>query len=113
MLKLFVFMIFASCSISSVLASPKNNTDLAIHEQNCLDLADAASAIMEARQGGSSLLEMMKIANMEEDSGKRFIIKTIVADSFKKPKMQEESKQKDVINEFSANYYLACTEMYK
>jgi len=95
------------------MAAQDEEIDPAIHEQNCLDIADSASAIMEARQGGASLLEMMEIANIEKDSGKRFIVKTIVADSFKKPKMDDESKQKDIINEFSANYYLACSEMYK
>ncbi|MFP6819522.1 hypothetical protein [Acinetobacter sp. TAC-1] len=87
-------------------------------EQNCLNAMAISEAAMAIRQNGLPLAEALNnlnkmVAKGESTEKEASLVKLILRDAYSKPKFSTESNKKESINEFSANYYLACMEGYE
>lgn len=87
-------------------------------EQNCRGAMAMAEAAMTLRQNGVKLPTVLENNEKMLTSGKSTpkeasLMKMIVRDAYSKPKYTTEDYKQESINEFSANYYLACMEGYE
>lgn len=85
-------------------------------EQNCLNaMSEVAIAV---RQNGLPLSDALNnlnkmVINGEATEKEASLMKLILRDAYSKPKLSIDANKKESINEFSANYYLACMESYE
>lgn len=98
-------------STETAAPSKEIGPDPAIKQQElrdfCKDQSLLAASVMNARQSGMTMAEMMEIPKKgKEGDGAR----ALVIDSFKYPKMNTESNQQSAISEFENQTYLQCIE---
>ena len=74
----------------------------------CNSVYGLAGSIMTARQHGGSMPDMMKIA-IDNDSK---MSEEMVKEAFSKSKYSTESIQKEVIADFSNEWYLTCIKQF-
>ena len=87
-------------------------------EVNCINAMAMAEAAMTLRQNGVTLPTVLENNEKMLTSGKSTpkeasLMKMIDRDAYSKPKYTTEDYKQESINEFSANYYLACMEGYE
>ena len=112
MKKLFLIYFLVATTISYSKEVSKNQ------EVNCINAMAMAEAAMTLRQNGVTLPTVLENNEKMLTSGKSTpkeasLMKMIVRDAYSKPKYTTEDYKQESINEFSANYYLACMEGYE
>lgn len=84
------------------------------HESNCRSMMEIAYKVMQKKQEGMSLKEMLdRNDEAYKSQPNDFLYETskeIVRDAFSQQEVIDKKKQ---LNYFSAKYYLGCMEMYK
>lgn len=110
-----IYILIAAILISPItVAKPIQPVSDKEHESNCRFLMEAAYQIMENKQEGMSLREMLTRNDQANDlHPSDFLYEStqlIIRDAFSQPETSDTKKQ---LNDFSAKYYLGCMEMYK
>lgn len=87
-------------------------------EQNCLNAMAMSEVAIAVRQNGLPLSDALNnlnkmVINGEATEKEASLMKLILRDAYSKPKLSIDANKKESINEFSANYYLACMESYE
>lgn len=77
-------------------------TPVVSQEDPCVVLSDLAEQIMENRQGGVPLSDMMRI------SGDNEMIRTMVLEAYNQPRFNTSSYQLEAIQDFSDSIALIC-----
>lgn len=72
-------------------------------EDNCLIIEDYARTVMDARQGGISLKDVMGTTNEHDKLGPQIIIA-----AYNKPHYMTERIKDKTINDFANDIYLEC-----
>lgn len=107
-----IFVFFASISFSN--AAPQQPVSDKEHESNCRDLMEIAHTVMQEKQKGMSLKEMLERndhANESESNQYLYeMIQLIIRDAFTQSERADKNRQ---LSNFSSKYYLGCMEMYK
>lgn len=107
-----IFVFFASISFSN--AAPQQPVSDKEHESNCRDLMEIAHTVMQEKQKGMSLKEMLERndhANESESNQYLYeMIQLIIRDAFTQSERADKNRQ---LSNFSTKYYLGCMEMYK
>ncbi len=107
-----IFVFFASISFSN--AAPQQPVSDKEHESNCRDLMEIAHTVMQEKQKGMSLKEMLERndhANESESNQYLYeMIQLIIRDAFTQSESADKNRQ---LSNFSSKYYLGCMEMYK
>ncbi|MBO1280175.1 hypothetical protein [Acinetobacter nosocomialis] len=99
---------------TSVMAVPNKKTDQEQHEENCVNLAKLAQTFMTSKQKGVSILSSLETVNTTiKDDQRAEIIRSVVKDAYSQPNYTTQSMKEDQLNEFTAKYYIGCSEMYK
>lgn len=70
----------------------------------CNKLYDTSEAVMDARQSGVDLRQMMQAAEGNQ------LHEDIVKLAYKQPKYSTESYQQNAIKQFAEQFYLSCLE---
>lgn len=84
------------------------------NEQECKNIAKAAQAFMEFRQGGSSILSVLdSVDSVIKDKDRARISKLIVQDAYSQPTYNTESAKRNQLNSFTAKYYVECMKLIK
>lgn len=112
MKKILVICILTICSNSHSKEVTKNQ------EANCLKAMAMAKAAMTVRQNGLPLSNAIEnneamLANGNATKEESMLMKKILRDAYSKPKYSTKDYKQESVNEFSANYYLACMEAYE
>ncbi|EPL3364292.1 hypothetical protein MW728_000512 [Acinetobacter baumannii] len=106
------------CFFSTLIfAKPVNPVSAESHEKNCRMLMEMAEGVMEAKQNGMSLSQALNINDETQEKLKNKsmhkLMQLIIIDAYKQPSYSTPSIKKEQLNEFSAKYYLGCSEMYR
>lgn len=102
-------------SLSSIASSkPIQPVSDKEHEVSCRAVMEVAHTIMQKKQEGMSLKDMLDGNDKAYDEQPNEFLyetfKTVARDAFSQPETSDTKKQ---LNNFSAKYYLGCMEMYK
>lgn len=102
-------------SLSSITSSkPIQPVSDKEHEASCRAMLDVAYAVMQKKQEGMSLKEMLdRNDEAYKSQPNEFLYETskeIVKDAFSQQEVLDKKKQ---LNDFSAKYYLGCMKMYE
>ena len=79
---------------------------------NCDDIAGLAKTVMETRQSGVSMSNMMKVAESDKGALGR-IMKGMTIQAYKKPAYHGKELQQRMINDFEDKWYMLCIERQK
>ncbi|EPA9107907.1 MULTISPECIES: hypothetical protein [Acinetobacter calcoaceticus/baumannii complex] len=111
----YVFLVF-SVFLESSFAKPTQPVSDREHENNCRMYMQIAEGIMRAKQNGLSLakaLEFNDETNIKmKDDNMHKIMKLMIVDAYKQPSYTSSSVKQEQLNDFSAKYYIGCSEMY-
>ena len=88
-----------------ILAAAAALTMTAANAQDCKGLGDIAEKLMELRQAGGALSDIM--SNPELSS----LTKRMAIDAFKKPRFSTEEFQRSAITDFRSEWEVACYEV--
>lgn len=84
------------------LISFKSYSEEKINKTVCEEIADLATSIMDARQAGVDIIQMMQLA--EGNKAVEFMIK----EAYKQPEYTNKEFKNRAIKEFKENMYLLC-----
>lgn len=76
--------------------------------QDCRDVYDAAYVVMQDRQDGVPLPEMLEVAGSARDKTDRRILQNLVADAYEGPIYSTRPYQHAAVEEFANRAMLAC-----
>lgn len=108
---LFISIVFIS---TLVFSAPNKKSAKEQHEENCVNLAKLAQTFMTSKQNGVSILSSLETVNtIIKDEQRAEIIRLIVKDAYSQPNYTTPSVKEEQLNEFTAKYYIGCSEMYK
>lgn len=108
-----------SLTIAAAVLVAASFTTPAIAMDFCEMLEGMARSTMYARQNGSSLSEVIKIAdkihvyknediNTGQNARIREMMRSVALDAFEKPHFSTERIKEHAINEFANSWYLSC-----
>lgn len=99
---------------TSVFSGPAKKSPKEQHEENCVSLAKLAQTFMASKQKGVSILSSLETVNtIIKDEQRAEIVRLIVKDAYSQPNYTTPSVKEEQLNEFTAKYYIGCSEMYK
>ena len=75
---------------------------------DCAALEDYAEIVMEKRQAGVSPSTMVDAISAEEYKAARQVLSAIILDAYDRPRFSTEEFQQQMVQDFSAEVYLAC-----
>lgn len=75
-------------------------------DRTCKAVGDLAAAVMERRQGGTPLSDMMALATQQDDGGA--FMRPFILSAFDKPQMRTPENQRQYVVDFRADNELAC-----
>ena len=75
-------------------------------DRTCSAVGDFAAAVMERRQGGTPLSDMMALATRQDDGGA--FMRPFILSAFDKPQMRTPENQRQYVVDFRADNELAC-----
>ena len=87
---------------AALAATLLTTTPVTAKEDVCISLAELASSVMELRQGGVPLSEMMKIAEGDE------LLRLLALDAYSEPRFSSKEHQDLSVTDFSDKWALAC-----
>ena len=74
----------------------------------CTGIAGLAEVIMQGRQNGRPMHEMMGIAAQGNDPGTNIITEALIIDAFSHPRYSTERVKQSTIGDFADSAYLSC-----
>lgn len=88
-----------------------------VEESVCRGMMDYAEMAMEHRQDGVPLSASLKIIDKMRDEGKYpdahlDMLKFLTVEAHSKPKFSVKENQKEAINEFGSEQYIACMKHF-
>ena len=95
------FLFVLSASLSATEWDTLNKEKSQTLEQHCVVISTMAGVIMQARQVGVPMADLMEAANTPLNL-------EILMDAFEKPKMSVAANKKSVENEFKSQWMLKC-----
>ena len=101
--------LFIAATLASSLVSPAVAGDYYEERLLCAVTAEAANAVMLARQAGVSMSEMMNIAEAAKPAAVAEMGREMVLDAFARKKEHTEEDQQRVVEAFESAAYLQCT----
>lgn len=96
-----IIMLFISAHVAATEWEPLNKEKSQTLEQHCTVVSIMAGLIMQARQAGASLDQLMALA-------KTSLNKEITMNAFESPKMSTAENQKSYETEFKSQWMLKC-----
>ena len=85
------------------------NTSYASDDDFCTSILEVAETVMEARQSGVGILEVLEGAN--KGGPIKSLLTEMVENAYSIPYYPTEKEQENVIREFGIKYYLFCIKV--
>ena len=91
-----------------VVASFITMTNVALAKNNCEEIHHFASVMMEARQLGAPLTQILKTTETITDATSKKWARNVILDAYEMPRFNTKKMQDNTISDFADKYALAC-----
>jgi hypothetical protein len=98
------FSIYAWAEDSKI--SPLENDQ----EKLCKEMSEISQKIMDHRQHGVAMSEMMKVAQVSQSPWFQKTVRELVVEAYKQPRFTTDELRQTAIQEFRDGFYLGCIQ---
>lgn len=93
--------LFKALALTALLTTPAV-ADTVTDQEFCTSVSELSEAVMEGRQGGTPMSEMMRVA------GSNGIMKSMVLEAFDHPRYSTRDVKRRTIQEFTNQWFSTC-----